>query len=99
MENNQVSDDLLEAAQKAYNEKRFPDALSLVKKFLQDTSDRFDEGIFLEAQILEANSSVQNIKEAIKDYDTVIRNWPQSKCWKKSNERSIYLKRFYIDIR
>lgn len=99
MENNQVSGDLLEAAQKAYNEKRFPDALSLVKKFLQDTSDRFDEGIFLEAQILEANSSVQNIKEAIKDYDTVIRNWPQSKCWKKSNERSIYLKRFYIDIR
>lgn len=99
MDINQVSDDLLEAAQKAYNEKRFPDALSLVKKFLQDTSDRFDEGIFLEAQILEANSSVQNIKEAIKDYDTVIRNWPQSKCWKKSNERSIYLKRFYIDIR
>lgn len=99
MENNQVSGDLLEAAQKAYNEKRFPDALSLVRKFLQDTSDRFDEGIFLEAQILEANSSVQNIKEAIKDYDTVIRNWPQSKCWKKSNERSIYLKRFYIDIR
>ena len=99
MDINQVSDDLLEAAQKAYNEKRFPDALSLVRKFLQDTSDRFDEGIFLEAQILEANSSVQNIKEAIKDYDTVIRNWPQSKCWKKSNERSIYLKRFYIDIR
>lgn len=96
---NQVSGDLLEAAQKAYNEKKFPDALSLVRKFLQDTSDRFDEGIFLEAQILEASSSVQDIKEAIKDYDTVIRNWPQSKCWKKANERSIYLKRFYIDIR
>lgn len=96
---NQVSCDLLEAAQKAYNEKKFPDALSLVRKFLQDTSDRFDEGIFLEAQILEASSSVQDIKEAIKDYDTVIRNWPQSKCWKKANERSIYLKRFYIDIR
>lgn len=94
-----VSGDLLEEARKAYNDKKYPEALTLVRTYLSDASTRIDEGIFLEAQILEANSSVQNIKEAIKDYDTVVKNWTQSKLWKQAKDRSIYLKRFYIDIR
>ncbi len=53
----------------------------------------------LEGLILEAKSEVRNIKSAIGAYDTLIKNWPQSDYWRKANERSIYLKRFYIDIR
>lgn len=96
---NPVSSDLLQAAQKAYNEKKYPEALQLIKDFFLSTSNRIDEGLYLEAQILEAKSPVQNIKNAISDYDTIVDKWPASKFWKKANERSIYLKRFYIDIR
>ena len=53
----------------------------------------------LEGLILEAKSSARNIKSAIGAYDTLIKNWPQSPYWRRANERSIYLKRFYIDIR
>ncbi|MCR5385990.1 MAG: hypothetical protein K6E69_02620 [Treponema sp.] len=94
-----VQSDLLELAQKAYNEKRYEDALNLVKQFFAEATSRIDEGLYLEGQILEADSSVQDIKESISAYDTVVNNWPQSRLWKKARERSIYLKRFYIDIR
>lgn len=90
---------LLELAEKAYEKKDFPKALSLVKQHLNNSSEKIDYALFLEGQILEAKSSVQNIKDAINDYDTVVKNWPQSSWWKKANDRSIYLKRFYIDIR
>lgn len=96
---NNFDGDLLEAALKAYNEKKYPEALALVKKYLLDASTKIDEAIFLEGRILEAASPVQNIKDAISDYETIVKSWPQSKLWKKANERSIYLKRFYIDIR
>ena len=91
--------DLLELAQKAYNEKRYEDALKLVKDFFAEATSRIDEGLYLEGQILEADSAVQDIKQSIGAYDTVVNNWPQSRLWKKARERSIYLKRFYIDIR
>lgn len=94
-----LSGDLLEQAQKAYDEKKYEKALTLIKAFLKNTADRIDEGLFLEGAILEAKSPVQNIKKAISDYDNVVQNWPMSRLWKKANERSIYLKRFYIDIR
>lgn len=96
---NRSSSDLLTAAQKAYDEKKYSEALSLVRDFFLGASSRIDEGLFLEAQILEAKSPVQNIKDSIADYDTIVNKWPASKFWKKANERSIYLKRFYIDIR
>ncbi|MCR5613617.1 hypothetical protein [Treponema sp.] len=91
--------DLLEQAQKAYNEKRYEDALNLVRQYFVNASTRIDEALFLEGQILEAKSPVQNIKESLKDYETLVSNWPQSRLWKKAKDRSVYLKRFYIDIR
>lgn len=90
---------LLELAQKAYDEKRYADALDFVRKFLEAATENIDAGIFLEGQILEAKSEVRDIKAAIGDYDTIVKNWPQSKFWRRANERGIYLKRFYIDIR
>ena len=90
---------LLERAQKAYDEKRYADALDLVRKFLDIATENIDAGIFLEGQILEAKSEVRDIKSAIGSYDTVVKNFPQSKFWTRANEREIYLKRFYINIR
>ena len=90
---------LLERAQKAYDEKRYADALDLVRKFLDIATENIDAGIFLEGQILEAKSEVRDIKSAIGDYDSIVKNWPQSKFWTRANERGIYLKRFYINIR
>lgn len=89
----------MERAQKAYDEKRYAEALDLVQQFFDTASEDFDAGLYLEGLILEAKSEVRNIKSAIGAYDTLIKNWPQSNYWRKANERSIYLKRFYIDIR
>ena len=80
-------------------EKKYEEALLLVRLFLEESSSRIDEALFLEAQILETKSSVQNIKEAVNDYDIIISDWPQSDFWSKAKKRSTYLKRFYIDIR
>lgn len=90
---------LLELARKAYDEKRFEEALDLVQKFFDVATEDLDAGLYLEGLILEAKSSARNIKSAIGAYDTLIKNWPQSPYWRRANERSIYLKRFYIDIR
>lgn len=90
---------LLERAQKAYDENRFAEALDLIQQFFEAATDDIDAGLFLEGLILEAKSEVRNIKSAIGAYDTLIKNWPQSPYWRRANERSIYLKRFYIDIR
>lgn len=90
---------LLERAQKAYDEKRYSEALDLVQQFFDSATEDIDAGLYLEGLILEAKSEVRNIKSAIGAYDTLIKNWPQSRFWRRANERSIYLKRFYIDIR
>ncbi len=95
----QKAKSLLERAQKAYDEKRYADALDLVQQFFETATEDFDAGLYLEGLILEAKSEVRNIKSAIGAYDTLIKNWPQSQYWRRANERSIYLKRFYIDIR
>lgn len=92
-------DELFDKAKKAFDEKKYEEALLLVRLFLEESSSRIDEALFLEAQILETKSSVQNIKEAINDYDIIISDWPQSDFWSKAKKRSTYLKRFYIDIR
>ena len=87
------------AEAKHYDEKRYADALDLVQQFFDTATEDIDAGLYLEGLILEAKSEVRNIKSAIGAYDTLIKNWPQSRFWRRANERSIYLKRFYIDIR
>ena len=90
---------LLERARKAYDEERYEEALDLVQQFFESATEDFDAGLYLEGLILEAKSSVRNIKSAIDAYDTLLKNWPQSPYWRRANERAVYLKRFYIDIR
>lgn len=93
------ADDLLERAKKAYNDKQYENAKSLLDLFFQKSTTRIDEGLYLQGQVLEERSSVQNIKNAITSYDTLLKDFPESNLWKNAERRSIYLKRMYIDIR
>lgn len=96
---NMGQDSLLELAKKYYNEKKYQQAFSVISKFFDKATERLDEGLFLQGQILEEKSPVQNIKSAIESYDLVVNNYPASPLWDKANKRSIFLKRFYINIR
>lgn len=95
----QNSDQLLNTAKKYYESKEFPKAYSAISKFFDKASSRLDEGLYLRGQILEEKSPVQNIKDAIESYDLVVKNYPASPLWDNANKRSIFLKRFYINIR
>ncbi|MDE5581115.1 MAG: hypothetical protein K2I95_06810 [Treponemataceae bacterium] len=94
-----AAQDFLRRAQTAYDEKRYADSLSLLKSFFEVATSDFDAGFYLQGLVLEAQSEVRDIKSAIGSYDTVVKNFPQSKFWTRANERGIYLKRFYINIR
>ena len=98
-EANLSSDELLNMAQTQYNQKQYAEALKSITDFFDKSASRIDEGLFLQGQILEEKSPVQNIKDAIESYDLVVKNYPASKLWDKANKRSIFLKRFYINIR
>ena len=91
--------DLLERAKRAYADKQYENALDLVQRYLDDATEKIDEALFLQGQILEADSSVKSIRSAIDSYESLTKNYPMSALWKKANNRIIYLKRFYIEIR
>lgn len=95
----QNAEQLLSTAKKHYDSKEYPKAYSAISKFFDKASSRLDEGLYLRGQILEEKSPVQNIKNAIESYDLVVKNYPASPLWDKANKRSIFLKRFYINIR
>ncbi len=92
-------DELLKTAQKRYSDKDFEGALTAITQFFNKATKNLDKGLFLQGQILEEKSPVQNIKDAIESYDLLVKNYPASSLWEKANKRSIFLKRFYINIR
>lgn len=89
---------LLDKAKELYEQKNYEEAKKLLDKFLLSSVSRIDEALFLQGLILEAKSSVQNIKGAVDSYDLIVKRYPKSKFWAQANKRSIYLKRFYINI-
>ncbi len=93
------SDELLKAAQENFNSKKYKDSLACLESFFEKADSRIDEGLFLQAQIFESNSSERNIKNALDNYETIVRRYPQSSVWKKASERVTYLKKFYFNIR
>ena len=93
------SNTLLQEAQVLYNEKEYKLALEKVNSFLESATSKRDLGLYLQGQILEAKSEVQNIKAAIEAYTTLTKNYPASKRWDDANKRMIYLKRFYLEVR
>jgi hypothetical protein len=93
------ADDLLRDAQTAYDAKQYEKSQELLTFFFDKAVSRIDEGLYLQGEVLEAKSSIQNIKGAIDSYGILMKNWPESMLWKNAQQRSIYLKRMYIDIR
>ncbi|MDO5772755.1 MAG: hypothetical protein Q4P16_00385 [Spirochaetales bacterium] len=93
------SDELLKAAQENFNLKKYKDSLACLESFFEKADSRIDEGLFLQAQIFESNSSERNIKNALDNYETIVRRYPQSSVWKKASDRVTYLKKFYFNIR
>ena len=92
-------EELLEKAKSLFDEKKYAESLESCLDFINGSNENLDEAYYLLGQIYEAESPVKNISNAIDAYTTVTKNFPLSKLWQKANQRSVYLKRFYIDIR
>ncbi len=80
------------------NSKDYASAYTELTNYLEYADDGRDEALYLLGQILEADSPIKNIKQAINTYQTLCDSYPASSYWDSANKRIIYLKRFYIDI-
>jgi len=92
------SKSLLEQAKESLQNKKYELALSQIQMYLDSENSKTDEALYVQGQILEADSSVRNIKSAIDSYNTLIKKYPASKFWQEANKRKIYLDRYYINI-
>lgn len=93
------ADSLLKSARSLYEKKQYPQAFEMIQQFFDTAAEKIDEGLYLQGQILEAKSDVQNIKGAVDSYDLLMKNYPTSRLWNDAKKRSVYLKRFYLNIR
>ncbi len=89
---------LLEQAKESLKNKDYENALDEIQEYLDTQNIKIDEALYVQGQILEADSSVRNIKSAIDSYDSLIKHYPSSKFWQDANKRKIYLNRYYINI-
>lgn len=94
-----ADNELLAKAQTAYDKGQYADCLDYLTEFFNNAVTRIDEGLYLQGRALEAPSSSRNIKAALDTYETLVKRYPQSKKWSSANERVIYIKRFYFNIR
>lgn len=90
---------MLDKARKAFEAKDYAAALDYAQTYLESADEDTDETLFLLGSIWEADSNERNIAAAIDSYESLVKNYPLSTLWKQANQRLIYLKRFYIDIR
>ncbi|MBO7639598.1 MAG: hypothetical protein J6S91_11540 [Treponema sp.] len=91
--------ELLEKAHSAYDKAQYGECLSYLEEYLNTSAADNDEALFLQGQAYEAPGSSRNIKAALNCYETLVNHYPYSKYWERANERVIYIKRFYINIR
>lgn len=93
------ADSLLKSARLLYDKKQYPQAFDTIQQFFETAAEKIDEGLYLQGQILEAKSDIQNIKSAVDSYDLLMKQYPTSRLWNDAKKRSVYLKRFYLNIR
>lgn len=93
------ADALYEKAEKAYNEKRYADALQALDEFFKIAEKNIDRALFLQGKIYESNSEFKNIRKALEVYEKLSAAFPDSDLWESARKRVIYIKRFYLDIR
>lgn len=96
---NMASDEILEKAKESFKNKKYEETLAYLDDFFAKATTKIDEGLMLQGQTFESNSSVRNIKSALDTYETIVRRYPQSIHWPKANERITYLRKFYFNIR
>ena len=94
-----ADESLLEKARRDFVEGRFADALKEAQEYYNSADTRLDEALFLIGQISESSSGVRDIRFAVESYDMLVKRFPSSKLWREAKNRSVYLRRFYIDIR
>lgn len=99
VDNPEETDELLQKAQDSYNNKNYAEAKSLIDSFFTSAITHLDQGLYLQGLILEASSPIQNMRGALKSYQNIIDNYPSSSYAKAAKEKTIYLERFYFDIR
>ena len=92
-------DELLAKAEAAYNKGNYAECLDILTEFFNNAVTKIDEGLYLQGRALEAPGSSRNIKAALDTYETLVKRYPKSKKWNAANERVIYIKRFYFNIR
>ena len=93
------ADALLGEAKRLARVEDYGEALRVLDEFLDTGADNADEALFLQAQIFETSWDQKNIRGALDCYEAIVRRYPQSSLWEKANERAVYLKKFYFDIR
>ncbi|WP_407428412.1 hypothetical protein [Treponema sp.] len=98
-EDNIIDESLLEKAKKDFESKQYSQALTEAQQYYNNANTRLDEALYLLGQIWESESEIKNIRSSIDSYESLTKLFPASKLWKQAKNRSIYLKRFYIDIR
>ncbi|MCR4822747.1 MAG: hypothetical protein K5873_07735 [Treponema sp.] len=98
-EYSEIDESLLEKAKKDFEEKNYEKALNEAQTYLNNANSRLDEALYLLGQIWESDSQVKNIRSALDSYNLLVKQYPKSSLWQKAKNRSVYLKRFYIDIR
>ncbi|MCR5605200.1 MAG: hypothetical protein K6F69_00080 [Treponema sp.] len=99
VDNPEETDELLQKAKDSYDNKNYSEAKSLIDSFFTSAITNLDKGLYLQGMILEANSPIQNMRGALKSYQNIIDNYPSSSYAKAAKEKTIYLERFYFDIR
>jgi len=92
------TDTILAKAKEAYENANYAEAKSLLDTFFSNAITNLDEGLFIQGQILEAFSPVQNIRGALSSYKNLLNTYPLSPFAKEAEKRAIYLERFYFDI-
>lgn len=89
------TDELLDQAQILFNEKQYAEANKLLVDFFEYSFTRIDEALYLQGQILEADSEIKDVKTAIQSYEALVKNYPASTYWNDANKRIKYLRKFY----
>jgi Tfp pilus assembly protein PilF len=78
---------------------RVEQALSTLDIMRQHYPHESDESLWLNGQLLEANSPLRDIRQALEYYRRLVREFPQSARVPEARRRIAYLERFFFNIR
>jgi outer membrane protein assembly factor BamD (BamD/ComL family) len=77
---------------------RISAALAVLDQFRRRFPSGSDEAWWLYGQFLEARGPNRNIRDALKCYQTLVREYPQSPFAEEARRRIAYLERYYFTI-